>query len=120
MIEINALVQSFDALAHKARLEVFRLLVQSGPAGLAAGELASRLGIAANALSFHLARLRNASLVHSRREGKQIFYSADYGKVEALLEFLQQNCCRDSIQTCSAKCVGGQESSGLSRIEESA
>lgn len=87
-------VAALSALAQENRLEVFRLLVRSGAAGLAAGQIAERLGIAAPTLSFHLAQLRHAGLVHQRRDGRSLIYATNYDGMNALMEFLTENCCR--------------------------
>lgn len=81
------------ALAHESRLEIFRRLVQRGPDGLPAGEIAEALAIAPPTLSFHLAHLARAGLVRSRRAGRSILYSADYDSMRELVGFLFENCC---------------------------
>lgn len=86
-------VRSLAALAQESRLEVFRLLVQAGPEGLAAGEIAARLEIPASTLSFHVKTLAHAGLVESRQDGRFIYYSADYAAMNGLLAFLGENCC---------------------------
>jgi DNA-binding transcriptional ArsR family regulator len=86
-------VKSLAALAQETRLEAFRLLVQAGPGGLAAGGLAARLDISPPALSFHLRGLAHAGLVHSRQDGRFIYYSADYDAMRSLVGFLTENCC---------------------------
>ena len=85
--------ERLSALAHESRLEIFRRLVQRGPAGLAAGELAEALAIAPPTLSFHLAHLARAGLVASRRAGRSIVYSADFAAMRELVGFLFENCC---------------------------
>jgi len=97
-------IEALTALAHDARLDVFRLLTRAGPPGLPAGVVAARLGIAPNALSFHLTRLRHAGLVTSRRAGQRIIYRAGFDRMEALLAFLTENCCGDSVVACSPAC----------------
>jgi DNA-binding transcriptional ArsR family regulator len=72
---------------------VFRLLVEQGAVGLAAGEIAERIGIAPAALSFHLKELSHARLVKSRQDGRYVFYSADFAAMNRLLAFLTDNCC---------------------------
>jgi DNA-binding transcriptional ArsR family regulator len=89
MIAIRAL----GALAQGSRLQVYRLLVQAGPEGLVASEIADHLGVPANTLSFHLKNLSHADLVLSRQEGRFIYYSANYEQMSALLGFLTENCC---------------------------
>lgn len=92
-MESTTAVEALAALAQDSRLQVYRLLVQAGPEGIAASELAERLGIPANTLSFHLKTLSHAHLVVARQEGRFIFYSANYERMNALLGFLSENCC---------------------------
>jgi DNA-binding transcriptional ArsR family regulator len=86
-------VTSLAALAQGTRLEAFRQLVQAGPAGLAAGDLAERLGTSPPALSFHLRGLAQAGLVRARQQGRFIYYSAAYDAMQSLVDFLTENCC---------------------------
>jgi ArsR family transcriptional regulator, arsenate/arsenite/antimonite-responsive transcriptional repressor len=92
-MEQKTAVEALGALAQDSRLQVYRLLVQAGPEGLAASDIAERLGIPANTLSFHLKTLSHAELVQSRQEGRFIYYSANYERMNALLGFLTENCC---------------------------
>ena len=92
-MESSDAVDALGALAQSSRLELFRLLVQAGPEGMAASDIAAELGIPANTLSFHLKTLSHADLVESRQEGRFIYYSANYGQMNALLGFLTENCC---------------------------
>jgi DNA-binding transcriptional ArsR family regulator len=82
------------ALAQGARLDIFRLLVQAGADGLPAGQIAERLKLPANTLSFHLNQLRHAGLVSFRRESRSLIYTAEYGAMNALLAYLTENCCQ--------------------------
>lgn len=93
-------VAALAALAQESRLEVYRLLVQAGPGGLAAGEVASALGIAPNTLSFHLDRLRHAGLVSVARHGRSLIYAARYETMTNLLGYLTKNCCSGRPQLC--------------------
>ena len=86
-------VQALSALAHGTRLEIVRALVPCGAAGLAAGVLAERLGVAAPALSFHLGALEAAGLVGSRREGRKVIYRADCAMLGRLVGYLLDDCC---------------------------
>lgn len=88
-------VERLAALAHDSRLALFRLLVRKGSDGVAAGEIAERLAIAKPTLSFHLAQLERAGLVRARREGRSIFYAADYEAISALVGYLYESCCAD-------------------------
>src|SRR5580692_6228019 len=86
-------VAGLAALTQENRLDVFRLLVQAGPDGIPAGEIADALGIAPNTLTFHFDRLRMAGLVSVRREGRSMIYAARYETMNALLGYLTDNCC---------------------------
>jgi ArsR family transcriptional regulator, arsenate/arsenite/antimonite-responsive transcriptional repressor len=89
-------VRLLSALAQTSRLAVFRMLVQQGPGGLSAGEIAERLKVAPNALSFHLKELSHAGLVKSRQEGRFVIYSPDFKAMNGLLGYLTENCCAGS------------------------
>src|SRR4029079_19760290 len=90
------------ALAQENRLDTFRLLVQAGPEGLPAGEVAAALGRPPNTLTFHVDRLREAGLVTVRREGRSMIYSARYDAMNALLGYLTENCCQGAVANCAA------------------
>lgn len=92
-MEPEAIIRSLGALAQEHRLAAYRLLVQAGPEGMAAGALAEALGIPASSLSFHLAQLSNAGLVSQRRVSRSIIYAADYAAMNGLLHYLTENCC---------------------------
>ena len=89
---LNALV----GLAQESRLAIFRLLVEQGPNGLAAGAIAERLEIVNATLSFHLKELTRAGLVVPNQTGSFIYYSANYATMNALIAYLTENCCQDS------------------------
>src|ERR1700744_1544662 len=86
-------VTALAALAQDNRLDVFRLLVQAGPAGLAAGEVAASLGLPPNTLTFHFDRLRMAGLITVRRDGRLMIYVARFDRMNELVAFLTENCC---------------------------
>jgi ArsR family transcriptional regulator len=92
-MESKTAIGALAALAQDSRLQVYRLLVQAGPEGVAASEIAEKLGIPANTLSFHLKTLSHADLVLSRQEGRFVYYSANYERMNALVGFLTENCC---------------------------
>jgi ArsR family transcriptional regulator, arsenate/arsenite/antimonite-responsive transcriptional repressor len=92
-MESKTAVMALAALAQDSRLQVYRLLVQAGAEGVAASEIAARLRIPANTLSFHLKTLSHADLVLSRQEGRFVYYSANYERMNAVLGFLTENCC---------------------------
>ena len=99
-MESRTAVTALSALAQENRREVFRLLVQAGREGLAAGEIAERLRIAAPTLSFHLAQLKHAGLVHQRRDGRSLIYATNYDGMNALMGFLTENCCAGDVAQC--------------------
>ncbi len=86
-------VKKLAALAQNSRLAIFRLLVQSGPDGLCAGDIGARLKVSPATLSFHLKELNNAGLVRPRQEGRFVYYAPDFNQMNALLAFLTENCC---------------------------
>lgn len=96
-------VTALAALAQDTRLAIYRLLVQQGPGGLAAGMIAGRLGLAAPTLTFHLKELAHAGLVESRQEGRFIYYSANYAQMNGLIAYLTDNCCQG--EGCATVCV---------------
>lgn len=92
-METNDAVVALSALAQPSRLEVFRMLVQAGPQGLAAGQIAAQMGIPAPSLSFHLKELTHAGLTDARQDGRYVIYTARFDTMNALLGFLTENCC---------------------------
>lgn len=93
MDEANV-IRSLSALAHEARLRVFRALVVAGPEGLTPSALAEQLNIAPNALSFHLKEFFHADLVSQERQGRNILYRAAFPVMNDLLAYLTENCCQ--------------------------
>ncbi len=104
MVERLTVVEMLTALAHEARLGIFELLMRAGSGGLAAGEIGAQLSISPNALSFHLNRLKQAAMVASRRQGRQIIYVAEFARAQALTAFFTDNCCRDDPAGCTDEC----------------
>ncbi len=92
-MEIKAAVQTLGALAQETRLGIFRLLVEAGPSGMAAGEIGAELGLPPATLSFHLKELSRAALVTPKNEGRFIFYAANFSQMTDLLDFMMTNCC---------------------------
>ncbi|HKU95079.1 MAG TPA: metalloregulator ArsR/SmtB family transcription factor [Vineibacter sp.] len=101
-METSHAVAALVALGQENRLDVFRLLVQAGKDGLAAGQISERLNIPSPTLSFHLAQLRHAGLVHFRRDGRSLIYAANYDGMNALMGFLTENCCAGDAAACGA------------------
>ena len=87
-------VKALAALAQDTRLAVYRLLVQQGPEGMSAGAIAEHLDLPAATLSFHLKELAYAGMAQSRQDGRFVYYSANYARMNALLCYLTENCCQ--------------------------
>jgi ArsR family transcriptional regulator len=102
-MKAKSAVTALAALAQDTRLAVFRLLVQQGPSGLAAGEIAAALAISPATLSFHLKELAHARLVRARQQGRFIYYSADFASMNDLLAFLTENCCAADGATAACR-----------------
>ncbi len=92
-MQAEIVIRALGALAQEHRLATFRLLVEAGPDGMAAGALAEALGLPASSMSFHLAQLSHAGLVTQRRQSRSIIYAADYAAMGALMGYLTENCC---------------------------
>ena len=103
--EAGKVVAALAALAQEHRLALYRLLVQAGSGGMAAGAIAERLGMPNSSLSFHLAQLHKAGLIRQERRHRSLLYSADYGAMNALVGYLLENCCAG--QVCSSAASGG-------------
>lgn len=92
-MEAKSVVAALSAIAQESRLAVFRLLVQVGPSGLAAGKIAEALAVPPSSLSFHLKELSYAGLVTSRQESRFVIYSANFDAMNELIAYLTENCC---------------------------
>jgi DNA-binding transcriptional ArsR family regulator len=108
-MEIEIAIKRLSAIAHEARLGVFRLLVKAGPDGMAAGDVARALKVPANTLSAQLLVLSNAGLVRARRDGRSIIYAINFEAMRDLLVFLTEDCCDGRAEMCApladiAKC----------------
>jgi len=92
-LNADAAIPALAALAQEHRLALFRLLVQAGGDGMAAGAIADALGVPNSSLSFHLAQLKSAGLVTQERRHRSLIYRADFAAMNALLGYLTENCC---------------------------
>jgi len=104
-MEIKSALSCLAALAQEKRLEIYRLLVEAGPPGLAVGEIGASVRTAPATLSFHLKELAHAGLVATRQQGRYIFYSANYEQMQALLGYLTKNCCARDAPGCGPECA---------------
>lgn len=92
-METAQVIDALAALAQRSRLAIFRALVEAGPEGLAAGAVGEKLDLPPATLSFHLAHLARAGLVHHRQEGRFVIYSANFDNMQSLVGYLTENCC---------------------------
>jgi DNA-binding transcriptional ArsR family regulator len=114
-MEMTQAVDALAALAQETRLSVYRLLVEAGPEGLAAGRVGEELELPPATLSFHLAHLARARLVKSRQEGRYIIYSADFENMNALVGYLTENCCCGPAACAPARPRKGKDHETLPR-----
>jgi ArsR family transcriptional regulator, arsenate/arsenite/antimonite-responsive transcriptional repressor len=99
-MEKTAAIVALGALAQESRLDIFRLLVQVGTEGMPAGHIGERLGLPSATLAFHLKELKHAGLVTFERNGRSLIYTAVYPAMNALLEYLTENCCQGNPAAC--------------------
>ena len=122
-METKQAVQALAALAQDSRLAIFRLLVQAGPAGLAAGAIGEKLELPPATLSFHLAGLTRAGLAQSRQDGRFVIYSASFESMNALVAFLTENCCGGATcapAACQPETTKGNEDEAPTRTRRRA
>ena len=92
-MDLEHAIHAFAALSQATRLKVFKILIEYGHSGAAAGTVSDRLGIPHNTLSFHLSHLVQAGLITARKQGRQMIYTADVASIEGLIDYLRENCC---------------------------
>ncbi|MFA6902769.1 MAG: metalloregulator ArsR/SmtB family transcription factor [Gallionellaceae bacterium] len=102
-MKIKNAVEALSALAQESRLSIFRLLVQAGKEGVAAGAIGEQLGIPGATLSFHLKELAHAKLVKSRTAGRYVIYSASFTEMDKLIAYLTENCCAGDAAQCAPR-----------------
>ncbi len=101
-MEKTEVLAGLSALAQEARLDIFRLLVQTGAEGRAVGQIAEHLGLPSPTLSFHLSQLRHAGLVTVRRQGRSLIYAANFTAMNGVMAYLMENCCAGDARDCAA------------------
>lgn len=99
-MEIKSAVAALSALAHEARLAIYRLLVEAGSKGMTVGHIAEKLDLPGATLSFHLSQLHHAGLVTAHRTGRQLIQTADFTRMNALVGYLTENCCGGDPSAC--------------------
>ncbi len=91
---------AFAALSVETRLSLIRLLMEAGPTGLPAGDIAASLGLPPSTTSFHLAALERAGLTQATRQGRQIIHAVRVAGIRQLLTFLTETCCGGRPELC--------------------
>ena len=104
-MEPESALAALGALAQEHRLALFRLLVQAGEDGMAAGAIAEALGVPNSSLSFHLAHLTRAGLIRQERRSRSLIYRADYAAMNDLVGYLMENCCGGAACTPAPLCI---------------
>ncbi len=84
----------FGALSNADRLGVIRILVEAGPDGLSAGQVAKKIGATPSRASFHLSTLYEVGIVAKERHSRSLIYSANFGRLGGLIAFLLDDCCK--------------------------
>ena len=107
-MENTSIVTALSAIAQESRLTIFRILVQAGPAGMAAGKISTASGIAPSSLSFHLKELAHAQMVIAKQEGRFVYYSANFATMNTVIAYLTENCCGGNpcspVSVCDTGC----------------
>lgn len=92
-MEILQAANAFKELGHPTRLNIFSLLVKAGYKGLPVGRLQECLQVPNSTLSHHIAKLTSVGLVQQERDGRVLNCIAQYPSLNALIDFLQDECC---------------------------
>lgn len=101
MMKPAQVVKALSALAQPTRLAVYRFLVERGPDGVAAGQVAEKLKVSPATLSFHFRTLSHAGLIESRQEGRFIYYAANFAVMNGMVAYLTENCCGGDQAACA-------------------
>ncbi|MBA3909965.1 MAG: transcriptional regulator [Rhodobacter sp.] len=100
---------ALSALAHETRLDLIRLLMPTGDAGMPAGAIAQALGVTAPRLSFHLSALEQAGLLRARKVARNVIYSVDTTEIGLTISYLLNDCCRDHPEVLAACALGRKQ-----------
>lgn len=118
-MKTHEVIAALAALAHEHRLGIYRALVAQGTEGLAAGQIAERVGLVPSSLTFHLQHLTRAGLITQRRVGRQLIYAASFPAMDQLIAYLTENCCQGS-GVCAPSCAPSTTKARATRIKKSA
>ena len=88
-------------LGNLTRLDIYRLLVRAGPAGLNVGEIQTRLDVPASTLAFHLRGLINVGLLAQEKVGREVRCTVKHRQLTSVMDFLLDECCKGFEQVRS-------------------
>lgn len=118
-MEMKEALVALTALGQATRLAIFRLLVEAGPDGRLAGDIASALSVPAATLSFHLKDLSHAGLISAEPRSRYVCYRANFESMNQLIEYLTRNCCAGSDQKeCPPALTCGSASGACGGVPE--
>jgi ArsR family transcriptional regulator len=89
-------------LGNLTRLDIYRLLVRAGPAGLNVGEIQTRLDVPASTLAFHLRGLINVGLLAQEKVGREVICRVKHRQLTSVIDFLLEECCKGFEEERSA------------------
>jgi ArsR family transcriptional regulator len=95
-MKLEKAAAQLEALGNPTRLNIFRILVRAGDAGLPVGRVQERLDIPASTLSHHCKRLIETGLVTQERQATTLICRANYQNMNALIGYLADECCADA------------------------
>jgi ArsR family transcriptional regulator, arsenate/arsenite/antimonite-responsive transcriptional repressor len=95
-MNIEQAAKQLEALGNPTRLQVYRMLVRAGEAGLPVGQIQERLGVPGSTLSHHLQRLLLTDLVTQERQATTLICRANYPAMNGLIGYLVDECCADA------------------------
>ncbi|TVZ41560.1 DNA-binding transcriptional ArsR family regulator [Alteromonadaceae bacterium 2753L.S.0a.02] len=90
---LEHIAKQLESLGNPTRLAIFRVLVQAGGQGASVGLIQRELDIPGSTLSHHIAKLVNTELITQNRDGRTLFCCANFKAMDALVAYLQHNCC---------------------------
>jgi DNA-binding transcriptional ArsR family regulator len=117
-MKTSQVIGALSALAHEHRLAIYRLLVEQGTKGMAAGLIGERIGLVPSSLTFHLQNLQRAGLIARQRASRQLIYSADFDVMNGLVGYLTENCCTASGENCSTACAPARPAKSTRRASK--
>ena len=95
LMNIEIIAKALKELGHPTRLNIYRSVVKAGYQGISVGGLQENLNIPGSTLSHHISSLVSVGLISQRRESRTLYCTAEYEKLQLVINFLQDECCSD-------------------------